>query len=151
MLNLSNPAPPSHRNDAGSIPESCQNIKEYTLGIPHNCLSCFLDPDFSALPLTMTQLIFHFLQEALIPRPGYVMCLSQKICIVSACCNLDPWNHWSPSVWEFIHSFAQQCLLRVYYASDTVLSTGDTAVNDLDTDFCQMELTSEKGDADKYI
>lgn len=56
-----------------------------------------------------------------------------------------------PVFGEFIHSFAQQCLLSIYYASDTVLGTGDTAVNDLDTDFCQMELTSEKGDADKYI
>lgn len=58
-------------------------------------------------------------------------------------------NH--PVFEEFIHSFAQQCLLRVYYALDTVLGTGDMAVNDLDIDFCQMELTSEKGDADKYI
>lgn len=56
-----------------------------------------------------------------------------------------------PVFGEFIHSFAQQCLLSIYYASDTILGTGDTAVNDLDTDFCQMELTSEKGDADKYI
>lgn len=52
---------------------------------------------------------------------------------------------------EFIHSFAQQCLLKVYYVSDTVLGTGDTVVNELDTDSCQMELTSEEGDTDKYI
>lgn len=41
--------------------------------------------------------------------------------------------------------------MKVYYASDTVLGTVDSAVNKLDTDSFQMELTFEKGGIDKYI